>query len=83
MYITGTAIKNLKGFKTIKGTPIQIKQEATPVTYNEEINQALVLCKQNPFILNSGTLFYKKKNRYPAALKTKLRQLSKIERKNI
>lgn len=81
VFFTNTSIKRIKGFDTLTGTPVHITQDATSITLNDELNQVLALCKQNSYILNSGTLFYKKKQSY--SLKNKLKLLSKTERKRI
>lgn len=82
VYFTNTGLKSAKG---IKDTDLltRINNHNLKLSLNAETLEAINECKTNPYIVSSGTIFYKKKGRLSNAQKRIEKSLSKQERKQL
>lgn len=81
VYYTNTNVKSASGIPNTNDF-IQIDFQKAHIVLSRELQEILLLCKKNEYILKSGTLFYRRKNRISNAKKRELKQMTKAERKN-
>ncbi len=82
VYFTNTGLKSVNG---IKDTDLltRINNQDLKLSLGSELLEAINECKTNPYIVSSGTIFYKKKGRVNNAQKKAEKSLSKQERKSL
>lgn len=82
VYFTNTGLKSARG---IKDTDLltRISNHNLKLSLSAEILEAINECKTNPYIVSSGTIFYKKKGHLSNAQKKAEKSLSKQERKQL
>lgn len=83
VYYINTSLSNVRGISKDNNSLIRINNQNTKVLISDELFKSLELCKKNKYIMNSDTLFYKKKNRLSNAQKKFEKTLTKLERKNL
>ena len=79
-YFINTSVKKVKG---IKDTDLltKISNHSLEITFTSELLEAINECKDNPYIVSSKTIFFKKKGRLSNSQKRIEKALSKQERK--
>ncbi len=77
---TNTNISKAKGVPQSECL-VRINHNTTKFQLSQQLYEAILSCKSNQFILKSGTLFYKQKNRLSNAKKRALKQMPKADRK--
>lgn len=80
VYFTNTSLKSARGIKDIY-LLTRINNHNLKLSLSSEMLEAINECKANPYIVSSGTIFYKKKGRLSNAQKRAEKSLSKQERK--
>lgn len=80
VYFSNTSLKNTKGIKDIHLWK-KINNKNLELPLGPKILEVINECKANPYIVFSGTIFYKKKGRLSNFQKKSQKSLSKQERK--
>lgn len=82
VYLTNTSLKTAHGIKDTN-LLININNHNLTLSLSSSVLAALEACKNNSFIVNSGTIFFTKKGRLSNSQKRKEKLLSKQERKKL
>lgn len=82
MYFTNTSLKNARGIKDTDSLT-RINNHNLKLSFSPQLLEAINECKTNPYIISSGTIFYKKKGRLSNAQKKAEKSLPKQERKRL
>ena len=80
VYFTNTSLKSARGIEDTNQLT-RINNHNLKLSLKPETLEALSECKANPYIVSSGTIFYKKKRHLSNARKKAEKALSKQERK--
>lgn len=79
VYFTNTSLKEARGIKNADMLA-RINDYNLKLTMSSELLEAIEMCKTNPYIISSGTVFYKKKGRLNYSKKKSWKTLSKQEK---
>lgn len=82
VYFTNTSLKNARGIKDTDSLT-RINNHNLKLSFSPQLLEAINECKTNPYIISSGTIFYKKKGRLSNAQKKAEKSLPKQERKRL
>lgn len=82
VYFTNTNFKSARGIKDIN-LLTRINNHNLKLSLSAEILESINECKTNPYIVSSGTIFYKKKGCLSNSQKRAEKLLSKQERKEL
>lgn len=83
VYYTNTSLSDIRGISKDNNSLIRINNQNITTNISKELFTSLELCKKNKYIMNSDTLFFKKKNRLSNSQKKIEKSLTKPERKNL
>lgn len=82
VYCVNTGLKKTRGISNIE-TLKRLSKNSAKINLGEDLVKAILYCKKNKYILESGTLFYKEKDHLSNAKKHELKELPKAERKRL